>query len=470
LEIPARGIVPRNNVSDAAGAASGIIEAAEGIVTGDWAILMPPQLRLVRRKIVIRHPRLLPTIAVLLFVTYLVSESLFGVLVAGGYLGLLPVPFNSLASYVYLIGRTLIPISCVLLFVYDHYSKRSALARARDSVKLTKIGNDLLVKGEYESAVRALTASIRTYPELAAAFINRGCAHYHLGELDEALADLDKAISLDPQSPQAFGWRGNTWFRKGELEEALADYDSGLRLAPDNVAMLVQRGQIWLKKADLVRALADFDRAVACAPEDEMALRFRAICWMLKKDHDRAIADFTEVIRLNAARADSFRDRGLCWHFKGENEKGLADLEEAIRLDPADGIAFNNRGACRLKRGEFAAALSDFKEAIRLEPKHPNAYKNLAWLAATCPNDDFRNGAQAVEWARKALLLAGKEPVEWFPIVAAAHAEAGDFAEAIHWQTRFRDECQAASRAEAEARLEWYRSAQPYREVPPRAS
>src|SRR5207253_6069724 len=108
----------------------------------------------------------------------------------------------------------------------------------------------------------------------------------------------------------------------------------------------------------------------------------------------------------------------------------------AIRLDPRDAVAWNNRGTAYLKTGDYAKAAADLNEARRLDPQLPHAYKNLAWLQATCPRPEFRDGAQAVANAARALELIGDKAPDWWAILAAAHAETGNFEEAVQWQAK----------------------------------
>jgi len=56
---------------------------------------------------------------------------------------------------------------------------------------------------------------------------------------------------------------------------------------------------------------------------------------------------------------------------------------------------------------------------------------NLAWILATAPDDKFRNGTRAVQLAKKADLLANGSNSIFVRTLAAAYAEAGQFAEAI---------------------------------------
>ena len=138
----------------------------------------------------------------------------------------------------------------------------------------------------------------------------------------------------------------------------------------------------------------------------------------------------------------------------------------AIRLDPSAVAANGNRGWLWTKKQEFDKAAADYDEAIRLDPDDCSALNNAAWLKATCPDERFRNGREAVELATKANSLLGGEYFAWLDTLAAAHAEAGDFDAAIKVQNKAiemnpKDEEFVAA---AKQRLALYQDHKPYRE------
>jgi tetratricopeptide (TPR) repeat protein len=55
---------------------------------------------------------------------------------------------------------------------------------------------------------------------------------------------------------------------------------------------------------------------------------------------------------------------------------------------------------------DYEEAISDYSRAIQFSPWSETAYKNLAWLLATCPNASLRDGKKAVEYATKACVLS----------------------------------------------------------------
>ena len=98
--------------------------------------------------------------------------------------------------------------------------------------------------------------------------------------------------------------------------------------------------------------------------------------------------------------------------------------------------AFTNRGLVEGRRGNWQRAIDDYREALRLQPKLATAHNNLAWLLATCPVDDLRNGQEAVEHANWACKATGWCNPSCLGTLAAACAEVGDFGEAVRWQKR----------------------------------
>ena len=113
---------------------------------------------------------------------------------------------------------------------------------------------------------------------------------------------------------------------------------------------------------------------------------------------------------------------------------------------------------------EFDKALSDCNEAVKLDPKNAEAVNSLAWLEATCPDERYRDGKNAVANALYAVQLCGGKDAECADTLAAAYAQSGDFAKAREWETKAIGlTVDEKRKQEYRLRLELYKRGKPYR-------
>jgi tetratricopeptide (TPR) repeat protein len=138
-----------------------------------------------------------------------------------------------------------------------------------------------------------------------------------------------------------------------------------------------------------------------------------------------------------------------------------------VRIEPKDAPGYVNRGLAWSETGEYGKALADLNEAMRLDPKEASTYRMAAWIWATCPDAQFRDGKRAHEAATHARELSGGGDADTLETLAAACAEAGDFDMAVKRQEEavgmYKDE---PARTNADERLALYRARKPYREDP----
>jgi len=85
-----------------------------------------------------------------------------------------------------------------------------------------------------------------------------------------------------------------------------------------------------------------------------------------------------------------------------------------------------------LLQGKAEEAISHYQEAIQLKPDWPEPLNDLAWLFATYPRAELRNGAQAVDLAERACKLTNFKEARFLGTLDASYAEAGRFRGSHH--------------------------------------
>ena len=309
-------------------------------------------------------------------------------------------------------------------------SKQQSPTRESRATLWNNAASAMHAKGQYEAAIVKFSSAIELNPSFTLAWYNRGQVEVTLGHLEKAVGDFDAAVRLAPHFLDAIAARGQARLLLGQHGPGLADLESVLAQSPANTNALAAYSNYCQRRGDLEGAISVWNRAIQAAPEN----------------------------------AIFYRTRGLLHYFRGTHDRAISDQTEAIRLEPTDAIARNNRGAAQLKLGNWAAAREDLRAAIQLDPKLPNSFRHLAWLQATCPDANYRNGTEAVSNARQALELTNWKQHEWYEVLATAYAEAGDFEQATQWQQKYLNESPAETRAMCEDRILLFRSGTPFRE------
>src|SRR5438270_8891947 len=87
-------------------------------------------------------------------------------------------------------------------------------------------------------------------------------------------------------------------------------------------------------------------------------------------------------------------------------DKVIADTTEAIRKNPEDPTVHVSRGRAWATKDELDRAIADYDEAIRIDPEYADPRSNRAWLRATCPDGQLRDGRRAVDDATRACELS----------------------------------------------------------------
>jgi protein O-mannosyl-transferase len=260
------------------------------------------------------------------------------------------------------------------------------------------LGIVLSEQGEAEQAIGHYRRAVDLRPDYAEAHYNLGRLLVEQGQFDDAIAHYEKAAAVNPADAEAQNNLGVTLFGIGRADDAIAHYQKALEIQPDYAEASCNLASALVAKGDFDGAIARYTACLAAIPDQEEA-RYNLASALLRKGRiDEAIIQYQKVLQLHPDSADAHANLGSAW----------------------------------LAKRRVRDAMTEYTKALQIAPENLAALSNLAWLLATSADPSLRNGSEAVRLAERADSASSRSDQHptVLRILAAAYAEAGQFAEA----------------------------------------
>ncbi|MCH7750671.1 MAG: tetratricopeptide repeat protein [Planctomycetes bacterium] len=193
---------------------------------------------------------------------------------------------------------------------------------------------------------------------------------------------------------------------------------------------LHDRGVTFAEQGKYAEAMDDFNRVIELNPMFAKVYSNRATLFTLSSDFERAQTDYQRACTLDPKLLHAQLGLGRVYHLLGSKEEALDCFNRAIELDPDKADIVCSRADLLADMGRYRDALADYARTIDISPEFAHAYRNGAWLLATCPDQRFRDPPNAVRGAQRALDFGYGDRHVALDTLAAAQASTGDFDQA----------------------------------------
>lgn len=226
-------------------------------------------------------------------------------------------------------------------------------------------------------------------------------------------------------------------------------------------------GIILAKKGNLTEAVAHFEAALQAAPDDLTALSNLGKVQVMQGRLPEAREHFQAALKSKPGNPEAHENLAQILVQLGKEREAISYFNSALRLRPKIETRLNLAGLL-YKNGDFRAAAAQYRQVLLLNPELPEPLNNLAWLLATCPDRQVRNGVEAVRCAEQACRLTSFKQAGMTGTLAAAYAEAGRFPDAVTTCERTVSRSKATGDVQFAAvnqgLLTLYRAGKPYHE------
>ncbi len=325
-------------------------------------------------------------------------------------------------------------------------------------------GQVYLSQGKAEEALADFDAALKLDADESDVQDARGMALETLKRWDDARAAFTRAAELSPDSPLPLLQRARLNVLAGDHEAAAEDAAAALRIDPDNLFGLLVRAQSLVLCDKAEEALPVAERALQLQPDSDNAVQVWALAIAKCGKTDQTIHELTAAAENNPGDAVVWTQLALLYSTQRRLGKAIEAFTAAIKADNTRPFLYRMRADAYLSVGEQKAALTDYEAAVQLEPDDTSVLNNLAWLLATSPEEELRDGRRAIKLATKAGELTHHQQAHILSTIAAAYAETGDFATARQWSEKAVEQGDESLKEQLRKELASYEDEKPWRE------
>jgi tetratricopeptide (TPR) repeat protein/predicted aspartyl protease len=262
-------------------------------------------------------------------------------------------------------------------------SASSATSSGADAADLSRRGQALAARRDFEQALADFDRACELAPDNADYVYQRGIVHLELRQDALALADFDRAIKLKPGDADALMARARLKFKAGDKPGAGADLDAADAALPKETNMRLRLAASYEQLDLLEPATRQFDLWIASHGEDlRLPEALNGRCWakaLRGVDLQGALKDCDAALR-HAKKASAFfaqasDSRGLVYLRLGNYDRSIADYNASLKINPKDAWSLYGRGVDETHLSKTTEGQADMDEAVRIWPKVVEEFK-----------------------------------------------------------------------------------------------
>jgi protein O-mannosyl-transferase len=277
-----------------------------------------------------------------------------------------------------------------------------------------------------------------------------------------------KTLAMNPDCWMAQGNLGICFYIEGRNKEAAERFHQAIQINPNYFEAINNLGLVLADQRRFDEAIENYRRAIRINPDYYIALNNLGLALAAQGRFDEAIKNYRAALQISPDYYPALNGLGMALTARGRPDEAIADFRQAVRIQPHHADFHLNWGVALDQLGRTREAVAQYQEALKLNPDLIAALNNLAWILASNPDDELRDGAEAVRLSERACELTHYGEPLFIGTLAAAYAEAGRFPEAVATAEKAEQIATTAGLTAVAAKnrqlLELYRAGKPYHE------
>jgi len=193
--------------------------------------------------------------------------------------------------------------------------KQAAVKRwqKKSSVANLPVANDMLEKGETDTAMELVEKCLTVDVENAQANLIKAKTLYAQGKIVEAEDYLHRAVKYDKKLHEAWFWLGTFAHENGDQLMALSYYQRALDQAPANIEYIVAMSELYASQGKYEKAIAFLEEKSRVMPLNKDLAVAQADLYLRSGNVQLAISIYKRVLVTNGQSPDIIAALGYCY-------------------------------------------------------------------------------------------------------------------------------------------------------------
>lgn len=308
--------------------------------------------------------------------------------------------------------------------------------------------------GNFDTAISTLGNLSKENPQNLDIVMTLAKIHRTRGEIDLAVSAYNEILTSDRGNLQAATDVAQIHIAMQQYSNAETVISQALRVHPNSLELLPLKARLLAMTNRVDEAIGVYRNWIELTQDENARLEFARTLVDLRRLDD-AGAEIDLIAKNERASPAVLTLRARVKELQGDYQGAETDLRSAISVNSSSVEPVTSLALMLTRKGEYDSAITTFREGLAVYEGNPAIMNGLAWLLATSPRADLRNGREARELATLACAQTYFFSHGYLDTLGAACAEEGAFSKA---QEACRMAIELARRAGMKQSVAEYRS------------
>ena len=323
---------------------------------------------------------------------------------------------------------------------YDRYIPPTDLVydklvmQSRELSFLIKQIDNAIVSQNNNQAERLVKLLVQQFPENSEALMKLVIFLIDLHRYEETEPVIQQIVEMNLQDTEELFSIARQLLSRNQKEEAYKFISRIITIDPGFIPAHIEYIKI-LAHLEAYEFVNEHTLRVITNEPNNAKIRIEyGISLYMQKRNEEAKQQFRIALELEPNNEIAFLQLGTMFQQENDSLNAITYYRKSIAANSKNVNPWLQLGNYFVELGRWNDALDHFKKALEESPNDIDFLERYAWILATCPDDEIRDGQLALTYAKRLALMRKKrsdQDINCGIIFALAYGELGEFKKAI---------------------------------------